>query len=100
MTLCKVYVSLNHRQVYAFPDESTWEFEVTAERRIIRILHQLFDQLKRVEGAHFFSPDIQNSPYDLRLKKIYALIHEFCDEESKKFIEQLPYFQLRKVEQA
>lgn len=100
MTLCKVYISLNHQQIYTYPDESTWEFEVTAERKVIPIFYKLFDQMKRLEGAHFFSADVQNSPYDYRLKKIYALIHEFSDEESKKFIEQLPYFLTRKVEKA
>ncbi|WP_144513997.1 transposase [Bacillus sp. FJAT-22090] len=107
MTLYKAYVSIQNQHVYYYPDESPWEFEVVAERNIIPIFQKLFDQVKMVESSNFlraqkpielYHHDRENDQYDRRLKKIYALIHEFSNEESRNFIEQLPYFNPRRSE--
>lgn len=106
MTLYKVYISVKSQQVYAYPDESQWEFEVTATRNEIKVFERLFYQLKNVQSRNFlrahepmsvkpYHVDGENDQYDRRLKKVYAWIHEFTSEESKRFIEQLPYFQRR-----
>lgn len=101
MSQNKVYVSISKRQLYLYPDESPWEFEVVANREIIPVFRKLFEQLGTVETSNFwrahvpikkYHHDEENDQYDRRMKKIYALIHEFGDEESKSFVEQLPYF--------
>ncbi|WP_391116552.1 transposase [Psychrobacillus sp. L3] len=101
MALNKVYVSVTNKKVFSYPDESPWEFEVVANREIIPVFQKLFEQLSTVEASNFwrahipirlYHEDRENDQYDRRMKKIYALIHEFGDEESKIFIEQLPYF--------
>ena len=33
MTLYKVYISVKSQQVYAYPEESQWEYEVTATKK-------------------------------------------------------------------
>ncbi len=40
-------------------------------------------------AIHF---DEQNDEVDKRLMKLYALIHEYGDQDTKKFIEQMPYY--------
>lgn len=105
MPLNKVYISVAHKKVYTYPDESPWEFEVMANREIIPVFYRLFEQLSEVETSNFWRAHIpirpyhfdkENNQYDRRMKKVYALIHEFGDEESKAFIEQLPYFKERR----
>ena len=107
MTLYKVYISVKSQQVYAYPEESQWEYEVTATRNEIKVFEKLFYQLKSVQSRNFlrahepqlvkpYHVDGENDQYDRRLKKVYAWIHEFSSDDSKRFIEQLPYFQRRK----
>lgn len=107
MTLYKAYVSIKSQQVYYYPDESPWEFEVVAERNIIPIFQKLFDQVRGIESSNFlrahkpyelYHNDGENDQYDRRLKKVYALIHEYSNDESRAFIEQLPYFNPRRRE--
>lgn len=107
MTLNKVYVSVKSQKLYLYPDESPWEFEIAVNREIIPVFQRLFDQLEDVEISNFWRAHIpiksyhfdkENDQYDRRMKKLYALIHEFGDEESKHFVEQLPYFNPRRRE--
>ncbi|QFF99775.1 transposase [Psychrobacillus glaciei] len=101
MSLNKVYVSIVHRKVYIYPDESPWEYEVNANREIIPVFEKLFNQLSSAETSNFWRAHIpiryyhldeENDEYDTKLKKLYALIHEFSNEESRSLIEKLPYF--------
>uniref|UniRef100_UPI0020C0D413 transposase n=1 Tax=Lysinibacillus sp. D4A3_S15 TaxID=2941227 RepID=UPI0020C0D413 len=39
--------------------------------------------------------DRENDEIDFRLMKIYALVHEYGGEETKSFVQQLPYFNKR-----
>ncbi|MBO1914854.1 hypothetical protein J4G37_59770, partial [Microvirga sp. 3-52] len=82
-------------------DDSLWDYQVTVPREYVPIFHELFKQTSDLEFRNFlrahlpFIPyhyDKQNDQIDTRTKKVYALIHEFTDNESKLFIEQLPYF--------
>ncbi len=97
----KVYVSLTQKKVYLYPDESPWEFKITAYQEIVPVFEKLFQQLNYIEVDNFFRAHIpfipyhkdkENDQYDERMMKLYALIHEYTDEDSKRFIEQLPYF--------
>ncbi|MER2263191.1 MAG: transposase [Psychrobacillus sp.] len=101
MTEVKAYVSLSQRKVYLYPDESPWEYEITARQDIIPVFETLFYQLYHKDMNTFwrahvpmkdYSNDFSNEEYDNRIKKLYALIHEFSDRESQVFIEQLPFF--------
>ncbi|ALC84644.1 MULTISPECIES: transposase [Bacillaceae] len=101
MDLKKVYVSVSHRKVYIYPDESPWEYEIVADREIIPVFQKLFEQLSDAEMSNFWRAHIpirlyhldkENDEYDIRMKKLYALIHEFSNEESRSLIESLPYF--------
>lgn len=101
MAVNKVYVSVTNKKVFSYPDESPWEFEVVANREIIPVFQKLFEQLSITETSNFWRAHIpiryyhldkENDDYDTKMKKIYALIHEFGDQESKTFVEQLPYF--------
>lgn len=77
------------------------EFELTMDRKRARVFEKLFMQLNSLEfdnivRAHLpyipYHLDDSNDEIDMRLKKIYALIHEFGDDKTRDFVEQLPYF--------
>ncbi|WP_240315700.1 transposase [Sporosarcina sp. PTS2304] len=96
-----MYVSIQHKQVLVDPYSSTWEYKVEVPREAYPIFERLFAQMDRLEFRNFLRSHLPYIPYhydrdnhdiDLRMMKVYALIHEYTDEESKQFIEKLPYF--------
>lgn len=98
----RMYVSIANQQVYPHKHASPWEYEVEMSREFLPVFNNLFSQIGRLEFTNFlrghtrpyfqYHYDRDNHEIDLRTMKLYALIHEFTDEETKKFIEQLPYF--------
>lgn len=97
----KMYVSVVNQRVYFYPDDSPWEYEVIVPEGYVRVFQRLFEQTDTLELLNFVRshfpplPDHYggfNEDVELRTKKVYALIHEFTNEESQRFIEQLPYF--------
>ncbi|CAM3249212.1 transposase [Filibacter tadaridae] len=97
----RMYVSVLNQQVYHHPDDSPWEYEVSVTREYVPIFHHLFKEMDRLEFRNFLRSHLPYVPYhydkdnhdiDIRTMKVYALIHEFTDNQSKRFIEKLPYF--------
>lgn len=101
MKKCKLYVSITDQRVYHYPDDSPWEFEVEVNHSVVPIFNRLFKQMSDLEFNNFLRSHLPYVPYhldynnhevDLRTQKVYAIIHEFSDESTKRFIEALPYF--------
>ena len=101
MGKCKLYVSVTDQRVYNYPDDSPWEFKIEVQREFVPIFHRLFEQVNEIEFQNFLRAHLPYVPYhadrdndkiDIRTQKIYALIHEFSDQQTKAFIEELPYF--------
>lgn len=101
MERMKLYVSVVNQQVYPHPHDSPWEYEVQITPEAAPIFKRLFNQMDRLEFRNFLRSHLPYVPYhydkdnydiDRRTMKVYALIHEFTDEESKRFIESLPFF--------
>jgi len=101
MTKHKMYVSVVNQKVYSRPGDSLWEYEVEVPHEYVKIFNGLFEQTEVLEWRNFLRAHLPFIPYhndrdnheiDLRTQKVYALIHEFTDTESKRFIEELPYF--------
>jgi hypothetical protein len=97
----KMYVSVVNQQVYYQPDDSPWEYEVEVTSEYLPVFHRLFTQMNQLEFRNFLRAHLPYVPYhydkdnhdiDTRTMKVYALIHEFTDDKSKRFIEKLPYF--------
>lgn len=95
-----VYVSIANLTCNLHPG-SSYEFVLKMEPYKARVFMKLFNQMREPEASNAFRAHMPFIPYHLdrlnheidhRLKKVYALIHEFGDEETKKFVEQLPYF--------
>lgn len=95
------YVSVVNQQVQTDPYASPWEYKVEITKEAYPIFERLFAQTDRLEFRNFlrshlpyipYHYDRDNSEIDRRTMKVYALIHEYTDEESKRFIEKLPYF--------
>ncbi|MEK4230412.1 transposase [Solibacillus sp. FSL H8-0538] len=100
MEKTNVYVSIAHLTCNFFPGPSN-EFVLKLEPIKANVFAKLFQQIQRLEEKNAFRAHLPCIPYhldqlnseiDTRLKKVYALIHEFGDAETKKFVEQLPYF--------
>lgn len=101
MSKHKMYVSIVNQKVYSHPDDSLWEYEVEVPQQYVKVFNGLFDQTAELEWRNFLRAHLPYIPYhndrdnheiDLRTQKVYALIHEFTDTKSKRFIEELPYF--------
>ena len=100
MEKMNVYVSVSDLTSNFHPGLSN-EFVLSLEPTKARIFQRLFTQMQHLEAsnalrAHIpyiqYHDDPLNHEIDTRLKKVYALIHEYGDEETKQFVEQLPYF--------
>lgn len=96
-----VYVSVVNNSFSFVPSSAPCEFKLTMPSEKARIFERIFQQIDSLEfhnmvRAHLpylpYHMDESNHEIDYRLMKIYALIHEFGDEDTKKFVEQLPYF--------
>ncbi|MEO4051836.1 transposase [Solibacillus sp. CAU 1738] len=97
----KVYVSIVHLTCNHYPTVSPSEFMIEIEPYKAKVFEKLFRQINTLETDNMVRAHLPYIPYhydalnheiDTRLKKIYALIHEFGDEDTKQFVEQLPYF--------
>ena len=96
-----IYVSVANQSISYLPLGLPCEFKLQLEERKARVFENLFLQLNSLEfdnivRAHLpyipYHLDESNDEIDIRMKKIYALIHEFGDQHTKEFVEQLPYF--------
>lgn len=101
MPKCKLYVSVTDQRVFHYPNDSPWEFEIQVDREMVPVFRRLFAQMNDLEFRNFLRAHLPYIPYhydqnnheiDLRTQKVYAIIHEFSDEPTKRFIEELPYF--------
>lgn len=97
----KLYVSVVHLTCNHYPTVSPSEFIVELEVNQARVFEKLFRQINSLEAENMFRSHLPYIPYhydafnheiDNRFKKIYALLHEFGDDNTKQFVEQLPYF--------
>lgn len=95
-----VYVSVANLTCNFQPGPS-YEFVLQLEPQQARVFAKIFTQMNQLEASNAFRAHMPYIPYhmdalnheiDHRLKKIYALIHTFGDDEAKQFVEQLPYF--------
>lgn len=95
-----IYVSVAHLTCNLQPG-SSYEFVLQMDPIKARVFSKLFAQMQSLEASNAFRAHLPCIPYhmdrlnhelDNRLYKLYALIHEFGDEEAKKFVEQLPFF--------
>ena len=96
-----VYVSVANNSFSYVPLSAPCEFKLSMPAEKARVFEQLFGQIDSIEFQNMVRAHLPYLPYhmdetnheiDYRLMKIYALIHEFGDEHTKKFVEQLPYF--------
>lgn len=101
MEKCELYVSVTDQRVYNHPDDAPWEYKIEVQREFVPIFHRLFEQMNELEFQNFLRAHLPYVPYhndrdnhkiDIRTQKVYALIHEFSDQQTRAFIEELPYF--------
>jgi len=99
--MTKIYVSVANHRYYFHPDDSPWEYEIEAAPEVLGVLNQLFDQKDEIEWKNFFRAHIpyiqyhldeENDQVDNRLKKLYAVIHEYGNDEAREIIESMHYY--------
>lgn len=97
----KMYVSLTDFTCSHMKGTGSNEITVEMPPAFAKVLMKLFRQLHQLEDHNMFRAHLPYIPYhydalnhdiDYRLQKVYALIHEFGDAHTKRFVEQLPYF--------
>lgn len=101
-TICEVrilekevyFVSIKNLTCNRCATHEPTEFKIALEPYKARVFQKLFQQLYRYETVNTIpiNGESINNQIDTRYKKIYALIHEFGDEETKRWVEQMPYF--------
>lgn len=100
----RVYFSLANRTYYTNPHAGPWNFELNIDRQALDVFEKIFQQMQLLEISNMWRAQLPYIPYhldkendeiDLRLKKLYALVHEYGDDDTKAFVEQLPYFDKR-----
>lgn len=98
----KIYVSVAHLTCNFTPG-SSYEFVLQMDPLKARVFLKIFNQIQTLEASNAFRAHMPFIPYhmdrlnhelDNRLQKVYALIHEYGDEETKHFVENLPYFKV------
>lgn len=96
------FVSIHNLTCLRAPGHDSYQFAIRLEPYKARVFQKLFQQIYSLEVRNAFRaqlPYIQynldglNHEIDTRYKKIYALIHEYGDEETKHFVEQFGLFQ-------
>lgn len=96
-----IYVNVANQSYSYVPLGEPCEFKLKLDEEKSRLFELLFLQLNSLEfdnivRAHLpyipYHLDESNDEIDIRLKKVYALIHEFGDDHTKQFVQQLPYF--------
>ncbi|WP_075620140.1 transposase [Paenisporosarcina indica] len=99
--MAKVFVSVMHHRYYLHPEESQWEYEIDAAPEVLTVIDRLFEQKETFESKAFWRAHVPYVPYhldpendgvDLQLKKLYAVIHEYGNDEAKQHIETLPFY--------
>ncbi|AYC29915.1 transposase [Paenisporosarcina cavernae] len=97
----QIYLSVSHNQWYLTPTESPWEFEMDIPREHLFVLDKLMHPIGHLEWSNFiraqtpyipYHLDPENDALDYRLKRLYAFIHTYVNEEGKEVIEKMPYY--------
>ena len=100
----RVYFSLVNRTYYTNPHVGPWNFALNVDRQALDVFEKIFQQMQLLELQNIWRAQLPYIPYhldtendeiDLRLKKLYALVHEYGDADTKESVEQLPYFDKR-----
>ncbi|MEG0259092.1 MAG: transposase [Lysinibacillus sp.] len=100
----KVYLSVANQTYFTSPHIGPWNFELDVDRQALQVFEKIFQQMQLLEISNMWRAQLPYIPYhqdkenhaiDLRLKKIYALVHEYGDADTRAFVEQLPYFDQR-----
>ena len=95
------YVSVPHLTCSAYPGALPYDFKLELEPHKARVFQRLFGYIYQLESSNMVRAHLPFIPYhmdelnhdiDHRYKQIYALIHEFGDEQAREFVEQMPYF--------
>lgn len=95
------YVSVPHLTCSAYPGALAYDFKLELEPYKARVFQRLFDYIHQLESSNMVRAHLPFIPYhmdelnhdiDYRYKQIYALIHEFGDQQAKEFVEKMPYF--------
>lgn len=90
------YVSVQAGTVVTSIDDSSFEFVIQATDKEIQKLEELFEALDDAEDETFtrgmipaipYHQDEENDTYDASLRRVYELIHQLGNEQTRRTIE-------------
>ncbi|MFD1739246.1 hydrolase [Bacillus salitolerans] len=91
------YISLARGEISQISTASPWNYKIEATDEEIVQLREYFDQIYSSDWQGFFrahTPYIEyhhdptNDAYDETIQKVYGLIYELGDEETREHIDQ------------
>lgn len=89
------YISLGSGEISQISTASPWNYKIEATEEEIVHLREYFDQIYSSDWQGFlrshvpyveYHYDPTNDAYDETLQKVYGLIHELGDDETKEHI--------------
>ncbi len=95
------YISVPHLTCTAYPGMRPYDFKMELEPHKARVFQKLFASIYQLETSNMVRAHLPFIPYhmdelnhdiDHRYKQIYALIHEYGDDQTKEFVEKMPFF--------
>lgn len=92
------YIDVGSGEISQSATGSTWSYKIEASNKEIGELRELFDQNYSTEWQNFFRAhvpyvqyhyDRENDAYDQTISKIYGIIYNLGDEETKNHIKNM-----------
>jgi hypothetical protein len=95
------YVNVESGEILPIKTASSFQFEISASDEDVRKLAKKFSELDSTANDTFvrshlpyvpYSNDSDNDRYDQKLKEAYQIIHDLGQEETRRFIETMSFW--------
>jgi hypothetical protein len=95
------YVNVESGEILPVKTASTFQFEISASDEDVRKLENKFEEIDSAATDTFvrshvpyvpYSNDPDNDRYDQKLREAYQIIHDLGQEETRRFIETMSFW--------
>ena len=95
------YISVETGEILPIKTASTFQFEILASDEDVKKLSEIFEDMDSIANDTFvrnhlpyipYSNDRDNDRYDSKMKEAYQLIHDLGQDETRKFIETMDFW--------
>jgi hypothetical protein len=101
------YVNVESGEILPIKTASTFQFEISASDEDVRKLEKKFQEVDSAASDTFvrshvpyvpYSNDPDNDRYDQKLREAYRIIHDLGQDETRRFIETMSFWNPEKPE--